>query len=133
MSGYAIVLASGELEKVQAVSMIASIAASTGVPVQVFVTMNGLALFEQDRLAAGEFPVGGPVGEAMLSSDGDEVPLFTEQLSQAKELGDLEVFGCELAMDLVGTTPDDYADVFDDVLGVAGFLNRAADKQVIFV
>ncbi|MFP4591717.1 MAG: DsrE/DsrF/DrsH-like family protein, partial [Halobacteriales archaeon] len=105
----------------------------TGVPVQVFVTMNGLASFEQDRLDDGDLPVAGPVGEAMLSADGDDVPLFTEQLSQAKELGDLEVYACELAMDLVGASPDDYVDVFDDVLGVSGFLNRAADKQVIFV
>jgi len=133
MDGYAVVLASGELERVQAVSMISSIAASSGIPVQVFVTMNGLSAFEQDRLESGEFQVAGPAGEAMLQSDGDEVPMFTEQLARAKEIGPLEVYACELVMDIMDTDLDEYADVFDDTLGVAGFLNRAGDKQVLFV
>jgi peroxiredoxin family protein len=36
-------------------------------------------------------------------------------------------------MDLLDTDLEDYADVFDDTLGVSGFLNRAKDKQIIFV
>ena len=133
MNGYAVVLASGELERIQAVSMISSIAASSDIPVQVFVTMNGLAAFEQDRVEQGEFDVAGPAGEAMLRSDGDDVPLFTEQLERAKTIGPLEVYACEMVMDLMDNDLDDYVDVFDDTLGVAGFLNRASDKQVIFV
>lgn len=133
MNGYAVVLASGELERIQAVSMISAIAASSDIPVQVFVTMNGLASFEQDTVDGGDFQVAGPAGEAMLRSDGDDVPLFTEQLERAKAIGPLEVYACEMVMDLTGTDLDDYVDVFDDTLGVAGFLNRAADKQVLFV
>ena len=133
MEGYAVVLASGELERVQAVSMISSIAASSGTPVQVFATMNGLLAFEQGTVENGEFEVAGPAGEAMLEAGGDNVPLFTEQLERAKTIGPLEVFACEMVMDLTGTDLEDYVDVFDDTLGVAGFLNRAADKQVLFV
>jgi peroxiredoxin family protein len=69
----------------------------------------------------------------MLESDVGDVPLFTEQFAQAKELGPIELYACTMAMDIVGNTLDDYVDVFDDELGVAGFLNRAADKQVVFV
>jgi peroxiredoxin family protein len=133
MTGYAVVVASPELERVQAVSMISSIAASSDVPVQVFVTMNGLTAFEKDVVEGGDFQVDGKVGQAMLEGDGDEVPLFTEQLERAKAIGPLEVYACEMAMDIVGNEMDDYVDVFDDTLGVAGFLNRAQDKQVIFV
>lgn len=133
MTGYAVVLASGELERVQAVSMISSIAASSDIPVQVFVTMNGLSAFEKDRVENGDFDIAGPAGEAMLQSGGDDVPLFTEQLERAKSIGPLEVFACEMVMDLVDADLDDYVDVFDDTLGVAGFLNRASDKQVLFV
>lgn len=133
MNGYAVVLASGELERVQAVSMIGSIAASSDIPVQVFVTMNGLSAFEKDRVATGDFQVAGPAGDAMLNTEGDDVPLFTEQLERAKDLGPLEVFACEMVMDITDTDIDDYVDVFDDTLGVAGFLNQAADKQVLFV
>lgn len=133
MTGYAIVLASGELERIQAVSMIGSVAASSDTPVEVFVTMNALTAFEKERVEGGDFQVGGPVGQAMLSQEGDDVPMFTEQLAQAKELGPLTVYACSMAMDIMGTDLDDYADVFDEVLGVAGFIARASDKQVLFV
>ncbi|MFB6095429.1 MAG: hypothetical protein ABEJ71_03125, partial [Halodesulfurarchaeum sp.] len=132
MTGYAVVLASEELERVQAVSMIASVAASSDIPVEVFVTMNGLNAFERETIESGDFK-GGRVAEAMLGAEDISVPLFTEQLTQAKEIGPLSVYACELAMDLLGTGLEDYADVFDDTLGVSGFLNRAKDKQVIFV
>ncbi len=133
MTGYAIVLASSEIERIQAVSMIGSIAASSDVPVEVFVTMNGLTAFEKERVESGDFDMAGPVGQAMLTSEGDEMPLFTEQLSQAKEIGPLSMYACSMAMDLMENELDDYVDVFDEVLGVAGFLSHAQDKQVLFV
>ena len=133
MAGYAIVLASGDLERVQAVSMIGSIAASSDIPVEVFVTMNGLPAFEKATVEGGDFDVAGPAGQAMLQSEENEVPLFTEQLAQAKQLGPLSVYACSLVMDVMDRELDDYVDVFDDVLGIAGFLAHAEDKQVVFV
>jgi peroxiredoxin family protein len=132
MGGYAFVLASRDLARVQAVSTIASVAAASDVPVEVFVTMDGLLPFEKDTVESGDFDAG-PVGHAMLTSEDAEVPLFTEQFAQAQEIGSLRLYACEMAMDLLDTDLDDYADVFDDSLGVSGFLNRAADKQVVFV
>ena len=132
MTGYAIVLASEELERVQAVSMIASVAAMSDTPVEVFVTMNGLNAFEKEAIENMDFE-GGRVAQAMMEAEDVEVPLFTEQIEQASQIGPLNVYACELAMDLLGTEMDDYVDVFDEALGVSGFLNRAQDKQVIFV
>ncbi|MFW6003815.1 MAG: DsrE/DsrF/DrsH-like family protein [Halanaeroarchaeum sp.] len=133
MTGYAIVLASEEIERVQAVSMIASVASMSDTPVEVFVTMNGLNPFEKEAVENMDFE-GGRVAKAMMEAEDVEVPLFTEQLEQARQIGPLNVYACELAMDLLGTDLEDYVDdVFDDVLGVSGFLNRAKDKQIIFV
>jgi len=132
MSGYAIVLASRELSRVQAVSTIASVAAASDVPVQVFATMDGLLPFEKETVESGDFDVG-PVGAKMLQADGAEMPLFHEQFAQAKAIGDIELYACEMAMDLLETDLDDYVEVFDGTLGVSGFLNRARDKQVVFV
>ena len=131
MTGYAIVLASEEFERVQAVSMIASVAASSDVPVEVFVTMNGLNPFETEAVENRDFK-GGRVAKAMQSAE-NESPLFTEQLEKAKAIGPLNVYACEMAMDVLGNEIEDYVDVFDDTLGVSGFLNRAQDKQIIFV
>jgi peroxiredoxin family protein len=132
MTGYAVVLASEEFERVQAVSMIASVAASSDVPVEVFVTMNGLNAFETETVENMDFE-GGRVAEAMLAAEDNQSPLFTEQLEKAKAIGPLSVYACEMAMDVLDNDIDDYVDVFDDTLGVSGFLNRAQDKQIIFV
>jgi len=48
MTGYAIVLASGELERLQAVANIASVAAVSEIPVDVFATMDGLEAFDEE-------------------------------------------------------------------------------------
>jgi len=132
MTGYAIVLASGKLERLQAVSNIASIAAASDVPVDVFATMDGLEAFDAATVETGDFEMGA-LGRAMLNHDDADMPLFTESLERARDLGDIEVFACELSMDMLGKDLDEYVDLFDDVLGVAGFLNRAQDKQVVFV
>ncbi len=130
--GYAIVLASGELERIMAVSNIASVAAASDIPVELFATMEGLEAFDRETVETKAFK-GGAIAEAMLASEDVHVPLFTEQFEQAKEIGPLSVYACELSMDLMGRTIDDYVDLFDGVLGVSGFLTKAQGKQVIFV
>ena len=132
MTGYAIVLASGELERLQAVANIASVAAASDVPIDVFASMDGLEAFDAETVENRAFE-GGKIAQAMMESEDVQVPLFTESLGQAKEIGPLSMYACELSMDLLGKSIGDYVDVFDDVLGVSGFLTKAQDKQVIFV
>jgi peroxiredoxin family protein len=132
MTGYAIVLASEELEKLTAASTVASVAAASDVPVEVFVTMNALEAFERETVETADFEAG-TLGQAMLEREDVQVPLFVDQLHDAKEMGPLSVYACSMAMDVAGRSLADYVDVFDERLGVAGFLNHAADKQVVFV
>jgi peroxiredoxin family protein len=101
-------------------------------PVAVFATMDGLEAFDRERVEAMDFEMGS-VGRAMMEAEHMDMSLFHENLARAKELGDLEVYACELSMDALEKSLDDYVDVFDDVLGVSGFLTHAQDKQVIFV
>ncbi len=132
MTGFAIVLASPGLEKLQAVANIASVAAASDIPVEIFATMDGLEAFDRETVENGDFEMG-PVAQAMMASEKGEMPLFTESLAQAKEIGPLKLYACELSMDLLDRSLDDYVDLFDDVLGVSGFLTVAQDKNVIFV
>jgi len=132
MTGYAIVIATDEFEKITAASVISSIAAASDIPVEIFVTMNGLKAFERETVETKEFNTG-KLGEAMLENEDAEVPLFTEQFEDAKAIGDMNLYACTMAMDMWGKTLDDYVDLFDEELGVSGFLNKAADKQVIFI
>lgn len=132
MAGYAIVLASLELERLQAVGNIASIAAASDIPVDVFATMDGLEAFDENRIEDMDYEIG-PVGEAMLENEDMEMSLFVDNFERAKELGPISLYACELSMDALGKDLEEYAGVFDDVLGVSGFLARAEDKQVMFV
>ncbi|MFC6952601.1 hypothetical protein [Halorubellus litoreus] len=132
MTGYAIVIATEDFEKITASSIISSVAAASDVPVDVFVTMNGLRAFEREVVETHDFDMG-PLGEAMLTHEDTDVPLFTEQFAQAKEIGPLSVYACTMAMEMWGRELEDYVDVFDGELGVSGFLGKAEDKQVIFV
>jgi peroxiredoxin family protein len=132
MTGYAFVLASGRLERLQAVSNIAAIAAASDVPVDVFATMDGLEAFDSETVANADFEMG-PIGEAMLTAEDTEMALFTENLQRARDIGDITLYACELSMDMLGKDLDEYVDVFDDVLGVSGFLKVARERQVVFV
>ena len=132
MPGYAIVLASGQLERLQAIGNIASIAAASEIPVDIFATMDGLEAFDTDRIASMNYEMG-PVGEAMLSNPDMDMSLFVDNFQRAKELGPISLYACELSMDALEKDLGEYADVFDDVLGVSGFLTHAQDKQVLFV
>ena len=132
MTGFAIVLASGKLERLQAVSNIAAIAAASEIPVDVFATMDGLEAFDRTTVQNGDFEMG-PIGEAMLASEDVEMALFTENLDRARDLGEINIYACELSMDMLDKDLEEYVDVFDDVLGVSGFLKIAREKQVMFV
>ncbi|MFW6190818.1 MAG: DsrE/DsrF/DrsH-like family protein, partial [Candidatus Bipolaricaulota bacterium] len=75
----------------------------------------------------------GRAAEAIMNAEDVDVPLFTEQLEQAKTLGPLSIHACEMTMDLMGKELGDFVDLFDGKLGVSGFINAAEDKNVIFV
>ena len=125
-------LASGKLERLQAVANIASVAGASDIPIEVFATMDGLEAFDVETIESGDFEMGA-VAEAMMASEKGTMPLFYESMGQAKEIGPVSMYACELSMDLLDKEMDDYADLFDDVLGVSGFLTMAEDKQVMFV
>jgi len=124
----AIVLASGELEKIQAASIIAS-TASTLSEVMVFATMDGLMAFRKDVVEKKAWKAG-ELGKGMLQAN---VPLFIDILRQAKEVGNLKVYACGMVMDMLKMKLDDFVDIFDDVIGVTKFLSMVEDAKVLFI
>lgn len=124
----AVILQSGEMEKLHAGALVGSVAAMSGMQVNFFVTMNALENFLKTTVEQKKFTVG-TVGQEMLNK---KIPLFYDLILEGKELGELQVYGCALAMDLVGWKIEDMVDgVFDDVIGVTAFLGMAQNAQVI--
>jgi peroxiredoxin family protein len=89
--------------------------------------MNALKPFLKANFDSEEFKIG-TVGKELLAK---KVPLFDSLLRDGKELGELRIYGCSLAMDVLGWKKEDMIDVFDDVIGVSAFLGMAQHAQVI--
>ncbi|CEP67088.1 DsrEFH-like [Moorella glycerini] len=123
-----VILLSGELEKLQAGCLVSSVASMSGMEVNVFVTMEALKAFRKDVINAREFKTAGEVGQEMLNKN---VDLFYQLLENAKDMGNLKLYGCAMAMDLMEWKKEDLIDIFDDVIGVTAFLGKAAGSQVI--
>ncbi len=130
MGKLAIVLASGELEKIQAASIIASVASTLGNEVIVFATMDGLMAFKKDVVEKKAWKTAGELGKGMLESG---APLFIDTFRQAKEVGNLKMYACGMVMDMLKLKIDDFVDIFDDVVGVSAFLGMVEDAQVLFI
>lgn len=115
-----LMLMSGDYAKLHAAAMVTVVAASLGQTVNVFVSMESLPGFHADpkeREAIGQGPVGRQIAEA---ASPDYLGLFAE----AKEVGDVHLYACSLVADLKGWELADLSPVFDDMMGVAGFLGK---------
>lgn len=119
----AIVVVSGTRERLQLAGMTAAVAAVSGAPVRVFVSMNALACFD---LRGARVPCEGDIGAALETRG----PPFEQLFAEAVELGDAEIFPCSQAMELAGMTTAMLPGYFGSPLGMTRFLEEAADAQV---
>lgn len=130
MNKLSIVLASDEFERLQAASMMASVASVSGIDVNVFVTMGAMACFVKERIERKDFIKVGEVGRAVLSK---KAPLYFDLLAQGRMMGSMKVYACSLALDLIEKKMDQLVPIFDEVVGVSTFLGVAEGGQVLFV
>lgn len=122
-----ILLCSGEHEKIQMAAMTASVAAVSDRPVEVFVSMNALAVFRKD--VDGNRYNGGDFSKVMLER---KVPDAIELFGQGKMLGEMKVYACSMAMDVAEIELDDLVeDLVDGPGGLTKFLADAESGQLI--
>lgn len=125
-----IVLCSPDHEKLQMAGMMASVGAVSERPVKLFVSMNAIFAFDRNRPDAERYR-GGRFSELMLEKG---APDALGLLRQGKELGDLEIFACSMALDVSGLAEADLVeDLFDGALGLTRFLSDAEEGQLVFV
>lgn len=123
-----ILLCSGEHEKVQMAAMIASVAAVSDRPVEVFVSMNALLAFVKDVPLDKRF-YGATYSKLLKEKKApDPIGLFR----QGREFGDLKLWACSMALDLQGWDIDNLEDgLFNDSLGLTKFLSDTENGQLI--
>jgi peroxiredoxin family protein len=123
-----ILLCSGEHEKIQMAAMIASVAAVSERPVEVFVSMNAILAFAKDASADTRYQ-GGTFSKLLKEKKApDPITLFR----QGRELGDLKVWACSMALDIKGWELDQLEDdLIEGALGLTKFLSDAENGQLI--
>ena len=117
---------SGQRETLQFAAMTASVAAVSGRPVTVFLSMNALAHFLRSPSPAA--PAAGPMGELLATRN---APPFEQLFRQAVELGDARILACSMAMDVMDLTEADLAPHVAGVAGLTGFLADAEAGQLL--
>ncbi len=120
-----IMLLSGDYAKIQAAAMLTTVAASYGKPVRVFVSMEALPAFHRDPEIASSITQGS-VARTLVQQG---VESYLELFRQSKELGPVTLYACSLVMDVYHWTLGDLVDLFDDTLGVAGFLAKVEGES----
>lgn len=130
MGKIAILLVSGELEKLQSASTIASVASSLGEEVLVFATMYGLLAFKKDVVEKKSWKSYGELGEGLIESD---LPLFLDVLKEAKTNENLKIYACSMVLGMLNLSITDFIDIFDEVVGVATFLEMVEDAKILFI
>ena len=123
----AIMLVSEEYEKSHVASMIASVAAVSGIDVSIFVTGNAVYNFLKKNVEKKNFTV----GKLYDLIKEKKATLFYELFDQAKMLGGLKIYVCSMVMDICGLEKDDLIDIVDDHLGLAAFLGIMEGAETI--
>ena len=126
---FVIVALSGEIEKLQAVSALASGAAVMGTPVRIFVAMDALAAFRKDVVEKRNWKAAGEIGEALMKGE----KTFVDYLRDAKEIGDVRIYICQDSMNLLQAKKDDFVDIFDDVTTVTGLFEVAEGASPLVI
>lgn len=123
----AIMIVSEEYEKSHVASMIASVAAVSGIEVSIFISMNAVYNYLKENVEKKNFK-GGKLYEQIKEK---KSAMFYELFDQAKMLGGLKIYVCSMVMDICGLEKEDFIDIVDDHLGLAAFLGIMEGAETI--
>ncbi|OCS84719.1 DsrE/DsrF/DrsH-like family protein [Caryophanon tenue] len=122
----AIIAANGGLFDAYKVFNIATAAAASEKDVQIFFTFEGLNLIHKQRMHVLEMPAGKELfAEGFQNA---QVPAVPQLVEMAQELG-VKFVACQMTMDVMGLTKDDFVDGID-VGGAVTFLEYAKDASL---
>lgn len=128
-----IIVFSGTVDKLMAVSTLATGGAAMGMDVDLFVTFWGLNAFRKDmvrnntKISADFAEFREPMMQAMQEKG---VPHWLDVLKQAQEIGNIRVRACSQTMEMFGWKLDDLDPIVEEVTGVAVFADEAKDADI---
>lgn len=128
-----LVVFSGTVDKLMAASIMATGGAAMGMDVEIFLTFWGLEAFRKDahktnQKVSADFAEYAPVMMELMQAK--NVPSWMDNLTGAKEIGNVKVSACSMTMELFGLQLSDLEPIVDEVTGVATFTDRARDAKI---
>lgn len=131
-STLSLVLFSGTDDKLGAAAVMTVGAAAMGRKVNLFLQYWALDAFRAEKILKdhGAAPEAGPEGVQIMRRHGTQH--WSEQLRQAKDIGEVGIHACSLSMEMFGLTVEDLDPLVDDQEGVASFFMEV-DGPVTFI
>lgn len=128
-----LVVFSGTVDKLMAASIMATGGAAMGMDVEVFLTFWGLEAFRKDayktnQKVSADFQEYAPVMMELMQAK--KVPTWMDNLTGAKEIGNVKISACSMTMELFGLKLGDMEPIVDEVTGVAAFTERARESKI---
>lgn len=130
-----VILFSGTDDRLGAAAILATGAAVMGRPVNVFLQYWAVDAFRRSNVLKwhGVAPEAGPSGETLVRASQQGQRHWSELFRQAKDVGDVKIHACSLAMELFDIGHDDLDPLVDDIEGVAAFIADAATGPITFI
>jgi peroxiredoxin family protein len=128
-----IVLFSGTVDKLMAVSILATGAAAMDMDVEIFLTTWGIEAFRKgayqtNTRVSKDFEEYGPTMMELMQVK--KAPSWMDNLTGAKEIGNVHIAACSMTMELYGLQLSDLEPLVDEVTGVASFIERARESRI---
>ena len=130
-----IIAFSGTEDKLMAAAIIASGAVANDLEVQVFVTFWGLTrTIIKDKTTPDLSFDGQKMKDKVFAlMKQKNVPNWVTMLKNAKEVGNIKVYGCARFADLLELKKEDLDPIVDDIIGVNEFVSLSKDSMTFFI
>lgn len=131
-----LLLVSGTSDKLMAGAIIASGAIANDMDVDIFVSFWGLMEFRKGAASKVKLSYDGKdiEKEVLQKMAQKKIPSWIDMIRQAKEVGNVKVYGCAMFADLMDLKKDDLDPIIDEIIGVSQFVAMAKDsKMTLFI
>ncbi len=130
-----LVLFSGTDDKLMAASIIASGGVANDMDVDIFITFWGLTkTVNNGETKPSLSPEGEPMKDQVFAlMKKNNVPDWLTMLRNAKEVGNVKVYGCAMFADLMDIKKEDLDPIVDEIIGVNEFVSLSKDSMTMFI
>lgn len=130
-----LVVFSGTEDKLMAASIIASGAVANEMDVDIFVTFWGLTKTMKADKSEPELSFDGQKmkDQVFALMKQKNIPNWISMLKNAKEVGNIKVYGCAMFADLLNIKKEDLDPIVDDIIGVNEFVSMSKGSTTMFI